>query len=719
MKLKSVALNSKSQAYENAVVKAMQRQIEIQEELNKLRSEPGDHDKEIKKLQDEDSQLNKNIKSYETASSTFRANAVKNNQEIQAMNTSEYYSKQMDQYKTFLRDISKKRDEYEAGSERWNFYNDQIKQANAAFKYANLKYNEIKKLEAAAKNTNKDKPTTPTVDADAEYKKQLAAKEKDYKESQLELLEQLRKGELSEENYNKIALQTQLGFLEDKQKLQKKYGQETIDTEIEISNQKLKIQKEGEDSVLKSLQEAHKAELQTLDTEEKTKLLQIKDDYLNGIIPTREEYEQAIEDLEFRSLEKRLTAQRNYLALLKKITNPTKEQAAEIASAEAGIIATETSINDKRIKGEEKYQKDKKKLVSKYSKDTILGAYEIEKAELDRQRKEGLISEAEYQQELLKSKLGAASKYVQQVQQITQAGSEFVGALKDAETSKSQAANEKELGSLTELYNSKQITEEEYNKRKEKLQYDQAVKELDIQKKYADAEFAMKVANIGAATAMGIINAWASSMTLGPIAGPIAAGIMTALLVGTAGAQISAANSERERIKAMTIESPASGTSTSQSTGARVVNQAADGRWDVIGEQDGKTYRNVRYAGRARTGYVTTPTLMGESGTELIIDAPTLRRINTTAPQVLDIIRNNRVVPQRADGSYGALGGSASASVTDNSGLIAANLAVMDRVAGLLQWLQENKIEADVSLTKFEQKRDLRDKSLAKGSLKG
>ena len=586
--------------------------------------------------------------------------------------------------------------------------------------------NSLAGLRQEVKTPISNKEKTDLSNPEDELKKKLAAldkelkaKEKAYKESQLELIDQLRNGQLTEDTYNQIALQTQLSFLEEKKELQKKYGQSTIDVDIEISKQKSKIQKDGDAYILKSMQNAQKAELSALDGVEKAKLLQIKDDYLNGIIPTREQYEQEIEDLEIQSLEKRLKAQRDYVALLKKITNPTDEQKQEIASTEAAIITTQNSINDKRIKSEEKFQKDKNKLIAKYAKDSILGQYELQKAALDKQHADGILSEEEYQQELLKLRLGVAAKYVQQVQPIIQAASDFVSAKKDAEIAESQVSNQKELSSLNELYNSKQITEEEYNKRKEKLQYDQSVKELDIQKKYADAEFAMKVANIGASTAMGIINAWASSMVLGPIAGPIAAGIMTALLVGTAAAQVSAASSERDKIKAMTIDSPASSGVSSSYTGARVVNQAAEGRWNVMGEDDGVVYRNVPYRGVARTGIVNSPTLVAERGDELIVDNPTLRNIRMNAPWVLNTIRTMRVA-QRAEGNYSSLNSNSGtqsgsgSSVVDNSAIL---LSALDRMIALLEYLRDNGVIAPIVLTELDKAYALRAKSEKKGSI--
>lgn len=243
MKLRSVALNSKSQAYEQATVKAMQRQIEIQDELNKLRSQPqNSNEAKIKALVDEDRQLSANIKSYENASSTFRANAAKNDEEVKRMNTSGYYAGLMTQYKTFLKAATENRANAEKGSDKWNFYNKQIADANAAFKYANLKYNEIKKLES--KNNNQ-KPTgnntgnsvaTPDKSKKKDpYKDDLKALEDFWKDDEAINKNAYAKGAIGEDVFHQFMYDNQIGFLEDKIKLQKKYGQDTTETQIAIS----------------------------------------------------------------------------------------------------------------------------------------------------------------------------------------------------------------------------------------------------------------------------------------------------------------------------------------------------------------------------------------------------------------------------------------------------------------------------------------------------
>lgn len=54
------------------------------------------------------------------------------------------------------------------------------------------------------------------------------------------------------------------------------------------------------------------------------------------------------------------------------------------------------------------------------------------------------------------------------------------------------------------------------------------------------------------------------------------------------------------------------------------------GRYDVIGEDDGRTYRDVPYIGDSPTGIVRRTSLISESGAELIINAEDLSRVFST-----------------------------------------------------------------------------------------
>lgn len=86
------------------------------------------------------------------------------------------------------------------------------------------------------------------------------------------------------------------------------------------------------------------------------------------------------------------------------------------------------------------------------------------------------------------------------------------------------------------------------------------------------------------------------------------------------------------------------------------VRQWATGNYDVIGEDDGETYREVPYIGPAPTGIVRHAALISERGDELIINAEDLARLqkHVNYPLVIDAIqdaRNGRV-PQHATGNY-------------------------------------------------------------------
>ncbi len=137
----------------------------------------------------------------------------------------------------------------------------------------------------------------------------------------------------------------------------------------------------------------------------------------------------------------------------------------------------------------------------------------------------------------------------------------------------------------------------------EKLEKKKANEKLKIQKKYADVNFAMQVAQIISNTAVSIMKAYSE---MGPIAGSVAAALMGV----TGAAQLAVANAERQKVKRMTLNGSASGTS---SAGSRVASgRESGGRIDVEREQDGKHF-NAEYAPGKR-GYVDHPTVIVGEG---------------------------------------------------------------------------------------------------------
>lgn len=90
------------------------------------------------------------------------------------------------------------------------------------------------------------------------------------------------------------------------------------------------------------------------------------------------------------------------------------------------------------------------------------------------------------------------------------------------------------------------------------------------------------------------------------------------------------------------------------------VRQWASGNYDVIGQDDGKAYNDIPYIGPAPTGIVRRTSLISENGSELIINAEDLTRLqrHINYPVVIEAIQDARSgrVPQRASGNYDTIG---------------------------------------------------------------
>ncbi|MDR0799796.1 MAG: phage tail tape measure protein [Dysgonamonadaceae bacterium] len=424
-----------------------------------------------------------------------------------------------------------------------------------------------------------------------------------------------------------------------------------------IKDESVKKQKDTQDSydavVLSSLKTIQKAQLDSITTVENAKILA-----LSSQAKTQKQYDEGLKAIEKESFIQRIVLQEQYINALKQITNPSKQQQEELTAAENTLLDLQTKANLKKLAEEEDFQQKRKVLREQYGLVSLNESFRNEMKLLQEQYAKKLLSEDEFQKSKLQIQLGYVSEYAQQASNFIQAGANTVQAIEEAETANLDAEYTQRQSNLREQYEQGIISEEEYNQQKEQLDYQQKVKELDIQKKYADANFAMQVAQIIATTAQGVIAAWASSMSLGPIAGPIAAGALTTLLGITSVAQIDKAKAERDRVKAMTIEAPGGdgGSPTTSPTGQIVVKQAAKGKYDVVGQDDNRTYRNVPYAGEAYTGFVSSPTLVGERGKELIISSDDFNRLqrHINFPMVVNAINDahNKRVPQRASGKY-------------------------------------------------------------------
>lgn len=228
-----------------------------------------------------------------------------------------------------------------------------------------------------------------------------------------------------------------------------------------------------------------------------------------------------------------------------------------------------------------------------------------------------------------------------------------------------------------------------------------------------------------------MINAWLAELA-GKAAAATAEGSMTEIgtkgVAGIATSAVVAATvsgllaAARTALKGL-IGNRNGGSSTSSgesgTTYQRVasVNQYASGRYNVIGASDGRTYSGVPYIGPAPTGIVSSPALISERGSELIVNADDLRRLqkHINYPLVVQAINESRGrVTQYAQGNYRIPNTPTPTRPTPvPSGV---NDGLIERLAVAIENLERNGVSASVALTELDRKQQLRDRSRKLGS---
>lgn len=284
---------------------------------------------------------------------------------------------------------------------------------------------------------------------------------------------------------------------------------------------------------------------------------------------------------------------------------------------------------------------------------------------------------------------------------------------------------EVELNNIDEKYNAEIEAAQGNAEEIERLEKEKAQKKLDVEKKYADVQFAIKVSEIIASTGLSIMQAFAQ---LGPIGGAIAA----ALMVATSAIQITAANAERNKVKNMTL----SGSSSSSKTGSRVASgRESGGKIDVQRAQDGKLFKNANYDPDAR-GFINRPTVIvgeGPTGKSKEWVASNAAVENPTVAPILDMIdksqqagtirtldMNQAIRTQMAGFSSGGAISTSTSPKMPATTTFSSNFSesAANKFADAVHLLVTNGIPASVVLTDLERKQKMRDQARKIGSKK-
>ena len=320
---------------------------------------------------------------------------------------------------------------------------------------------------------------------------------------------------------------------------------------------------------------------------------------------------------------------------------------------------------------EKKYRDELLKARQEAELTTMKESFDIELENLSFLHQQKMLSEEEYEQAVFRMRMKYASRYAEQYADYISQTADIVANLMQAETTNIEARYDAEIAAAAG--NKEEV---------ERLEREKAQKKLEVEKKYADVQFAITAAQIIANTAMAVMQAFAQ---LGPIAGAIAGAI-----VGVAGvAQLLVANAQRKKVKAMTLagadasEAPPSGKVTMR-TGL------AEGGHNTDYTPGGYTTPGPKYS---QAGWLPV-----HSGEYVVASNELARPDVADKVRYIENIRRSRITGKRSQTGL-AEGGHNEQQTTAT---IAAEKKTVDQLAKIVQRLADGDIVVNYGITEME-----------------
>lgn len=302
-------------------------------------------------------------------------------------------------------------------------------------------------------------------------------------------------------------------------------------------------------------EKAFKKEMDRIEKLNNEKMLVIKEGLLKGQI-TQQTYDDIALAYNVEMLQKRIDVYKKfgkdsseveleyYDALIRgaDATSKRAEEAAKVAERWLKNLQNikedieEDPEQEKLLKSildkQKKLEQDSARLKEDYAERSWSKKLKIEKENLEKMYKAGLITTKEYEWKMGQLRIEAAEKVMSAINSIVNSIADLYQTIRDAEFDRLERQKEQELRLYGDNADSRAQIEQKYEKEKLKLQIE-----------YADKDMAIKILQTVSAGALAAVQAVAQ---LGPIAGAIAAGIIaatTALQIGTIVAQRNALKS--------------------------------------------------------------------------------------------------------------------------------------------------------------------------------
>lgn len=413
---------------------------------------------------------------------------------------------------------------------------------------------------------------------------------KDEKDAQ----EDLNKAKAFQEELEKRIGKEHIKTSSDAKKALEEEGDAVEDTTAKYENlSDAKNGKKEESPYQKALKDLEKAQR----NEENT----LKQSYINREITT-EEYEKSMREINLKYLQEKVGLAKEF---------GEDETSAVSAWLNAQITAVDMANKeiDALLKQREDWEKAQQAELEAYQKKLEELKEEAEKvrdwldpsaakmkdlddelATLKDLHQAKLLSEEEYERavkklrkqyadEDLKEKLENVQKYCERANSIMEQASNFVTALKEAESAKLEAQYQADLTAAGD--NAEQ---------REQIEADYEQKKLDLQKKYADTEMVINIAKAIAAGALAAIEAFAAA------GNPILGAVFAAIIAATTALEVATIVKQRNAIKNTSVGG--GGSSSVPKTGERKMTGYAEGGYT----EDHTTLTTVGEKGREWVG---------------------------------------------------------------------------------------------------------------------
>lgn len=322
--------------------------------------------------------------------------------------------------------------------------------------------------------------------------------------------------QLTEEQYNKALYDAEVKYLASRKLLLEQYGQDSSEIQGQIYD-KMIAEANRLYEETKTVEKNWQSDmLASLEVDYQKQVSDTKQAYLDGDIKKESDYQERLKELEAEYLQQR------------------KEM---LEAYGEDVSAINEQIQNNELKDKKDSKANRKEELEKQFANT--DSYEEQLDILQQMYNEDIKSYEQYQE--AKDRLSEqheqkrkelAVQALDYVSQAASSASQLIQALQDAEISRVERNYDKQIDAAKKA-----------GKDTTKLEEEKEAATQEIRKKYADKEFAAKILEIVASTAVAIMQAWKM--------GPVVGAIMTPIITAQGAAQMTSAEQARSEARGL------------------------------------------------------------------------------------------------------------------------------------------------------------------------